>query len=462
MRLLPALPSPVRNRRIRGCPPASRRLSAFLLTLLPTVAAPLAVSAATYHVAPPPAGSDANPGSQAQPWATLQHAADTVSAGDTVLVGTGDYAGAYLTTSGTALLPITFRAAPGASPRVVSDNAITPDGINIEAADHVVIEGFRVQGTTRAGIRAVLCDRVTIRGNDTDQNGRWGIFTGFCDDLLIENNTTSRSVIEHGIYVSNSGDRPVIRGNLIFDNNANGIHMNGDRFAGGDGVISDALVENNIIFGNGEGGGSGINCDGVETSLIRNNLIYDTHASGISLYQIDGGAPSTGNRVFNNTVIVASDGRWALNIQNGSTGNTVRNNIFYSEHGFRGAMSVCSTCLPGFTSNHNVVEDRFTLDDGNTVLTLSQWRTQTGQDSDSRISDPASLFENPSVGDYHLKQGSPALDMGETLADVPTDLEGTPRPVGPAYDAGAYEGVGLVFTDGFEAGNVLAWSSSAP
>ena len=47
----------------------------------------------------------------------------------------------------------------------------------------------------------------------------------------------------------------------------------------------------------------------------------------------------------------------------GSTATTVRNNIFYSEHGFRGAMSVCSTCLTGFTSDHNVVESRFTLDE---------------------------------------------------------------------------------------------------
>ena len=42
--------------------------------------------------------------------------------------------------------------------------------------------------------------------------------------------TTRRTtrIAEHGIYVSNSGDRPIIRGNLVHDNHANGIHMNGD------------------------------------------------------------------------------------------------------------------------------------------------------------------------------------------------------------------------------------------
>ena len=45
---------------------------------------------------------------------------------------------------------------------------------------------------------------------------------------MIENNETSGSAIEHGIYVSNSGDRPIIRNNLSWGNDRNGIHVNGD------------------------------------------------------------------------------------------------------------------------------------------------------------------------------------------------------------------------------------------
>ena len=66
----------------------------------------------------------------------------------------------------------------------------TPDGINLEGADYVTIEGFTVVGMPRAGIRSVLNHHVTIRNNVGDHNGRWGIFTGFSDDLLIENNVT--------------------------------------------------------------------------------------------------------------------------------------------------------------------------------------------------------------------------------------------------------------------------------
>ncbi|MEM8932557.1 MAG: right-handed parallel beta-helix repeat-containing protein [Acidobacteriota bacterium] len=443
------------------------------LTIVSSVAACvvlLAVSpsvADTFHVAPPPTGSDGHPGTEIEPWATLQHAADQVAAGDTVIVHAGDYVGMYLDTSGTASLPIVFRAAPGDRPRVTSDNATTPDGINIEGADHVTIEGFQVDGRGRAGIRAVLCEHVTIRDNHLDANERWGILTGFCDDLLIEGNIATNSIIEHGIYVSNSGDRPVVRGNRLVGNAANGLHMNGDRFAGGDGIISDALVEDNVILDNGTSGGSGINCDGVQNSLIRNNLIHASHASGLSLYQIDGGAPSIGNRVFHNTILVASDGRWGINIQDGSTGNTVKNNIVYSRHGFRGAMSVCASCLTGFVSDHNVVEDRFTLDDGSSVLTLAQWRSATGQDmASAAVADPDALFVDSDAvdleaRDHHLVAGV-AVDFGEVLVDVPTDLDGTARPLGAAPDAGCYEGIGVLFSDGFDAGHADAWSARVP
>jgi hypothetical protein len=116
----------------------------------------------------------------------------------------------------------------------------------------------------------------------------------------------------------------------------------------------------NTIVDNGAGdGGSGINCDGVQDSIIRNNLIHSTHASGISLYRDDGGAPSHRNQVLGNTVLVASDGRWALNVQDDSTGTVVRNNISWSQQSFR-AMDLCAGCLTGFTSNHNLVENRFT------------------------------------------------------------------------------------------------------
>src|SRR5262249_3679998 len=331
--------------------------------------------------------------------------------------------------------PITFRADPGVI--VDTQNPTTADGINLEGASWVVIESFTVTGVPRAGIRSVTNRNVTIRGNTGDLNGRWGILTGFSDDLLIENNTMSRSQAEHGIYVGNSGDRPVIRGNHVWGNNANGIHMNGDLSQGGDGIISGAVVEDNIIHDNGVAGGSGINCDGVQSSIIRNNLLYNNHASGISLYQIDGAQPARNNQILNNTIIEASDARWAINIQNASTGNVVRNNILYNLHSFRGSIDISSDSLPGFVSDSNVLMDRLSID--GTRITLAAWRSTTGQDTHSIIATPAALFVDVAGNDYHLSDTSPARDAGATIANVTDDLEGAPRPQGPAFDIGAYE-----------------------
>jgi parallel beta-helix repeat protein len=446
-------------------------LRAVLVCGLGCVAPALATD---YWVAPPPAGGNGNPGTLAQPWATLQHAADSVGPGDSVTVLAGDYAAFEVTTSGNSGAPILFRAAPGPPVRIVSDVPGRGAGINIEGASWIVIEGFTVENRATVGIRAVLCDRVTIRGNVARDNGRWGILTGCCDDLLIEGNIASGSCIEHGIYVSNSGDRPVIRGNVVESNDKNGIHMNGDQevdcegATAQDGVISEALVEGNLLFDNGHGtctgpsGGSAINCDGVQNSIIRNNLIWNTHASGISLYQIDGGAPATGNRVIGNTIHVASNGRWAVNIQDGSTGNTVVGNTLYSDHANRGALAACASCLPGLVSNRNAVEDRFSADGDSTSITLAAWRTATGQDLQSVLAAPAALYVDPANGDYHLKPASPALDLAPVLADLTRDLEGAPRPQGASSDAGAFEGTGALFRDDCESGSFLRWSAWAP
>ena len=426
-----------------------RRCTTWLVMFLLAGAAWVA-DAATYYVAPPPAGNDAHAGTLAQPWATLQHAADAVQPGDTVRVRAGNYAGGYFTTSGTVALPITLAAYPGEVPAITADNPTTPDGINLEGASYMIVQGFTVNNRTRTGIRAVTCNHVTIRDNSMDGNGVWGILTGFCDDLLIENNVTSHSVQQHGIYVGNSGDRPVIRGNVVFGNSGNGIHMNGDISQGGDGIISNATVEDNILYDNGVSGGSGINMDGVQNSLIRNNLLYDNHASGISLYRIDGGGPSTGNQVLNNTVLEASDGRWALNVQDGAINNTVRNNIFYNDHSFRGSVSISTDSLPGFSSDYNVVMSRFTTDGGDTILTLAQWQAM-GQDLHSLIATPAQLFVDATNDNYQLSSTSPAADAGQTLASVPTDIVSIARPQGPGYDIGAYERpVDEIFKNGFE------------
>ena len=50
-----------------------------------------------------------------------------------------------------------------------------------------------------------------------------------------------------------------------------GIHINGDISEGGVGLVTHALIEGNRIYNNGQ---NGINADGLQSSVIQNNLIY--------------------------------------------------------------------------------------------------------------------------------------------------------------------------------------------
>ncbi|MGH7599444.1 MAG: right-handed parallel beta-helix repeat-containing protein, partial [bacterium] len=389
------------------------------------------LSAATYHVAT--TGNDANLGTASQPWRTIAYAATKVVAGDIVLIHPGIYnGGIVVNTSGTAVAPIVFRA--NGAGVIIEGSGGTRDAFFISEADHAIVEGLTIRRANRAGLRISLSDSVFVRDCTFADNGRWGVFTNFSNYTLIENCETYGAVDEHGIYISNSSDYPIIRGNVIHHNRANGIHLNGDLSQGGDGIISHGLIEGNIIYENGVGGGSGINMDGVTDTIVRNNLLYDNHASGISVYQIDGGSGSKNNRLLNNTIIMPADGRWAINIPDlDDTGNKIFNNILFSSHGFRGSILIPTANLAGFESDYNIIVDRFSIDGGNSMISLTAWKA-LGHDAHSFIATPAQLFVNPAAQDYRLKAGSPAIDVGITLNDVLKDLTGLSRPVGRAFD----------------------------
>jgi len=410
-----------------------------LITLLSLLAQSFAGAQTTYYVSE--SGSNNNSGLTPQTaFETLQYVADMVSAGDSVLVLEGNYVGFDMRTDGNQNFPIVFKAIES-NVVIYERNSVTPDGINIENAFWIVIDGFEVKDQPRAGIRAAVSDFITIKNNYCHNNQRWGIFTGFTDDLTVENNTCSYSTEEHGIYVSNSSDRPIIRNNHSFNNNGCGIHMNGDISMGGDGIISNAIVEGNILHDNGYGGGSAINMDGVQNTEIFNNLIYNNHATGIAMYQIDGGDASKNNKVYNNTIIQPAEGRWCIISVNGSTGNTLYNNILINHHNFRGSIAIDATSAIGFVSDYNVLVNRLSDDDGNSNITLSQWQS-LGYDLHSMIADPEEqIFVDNTIGNYHLLQNAQAVDAGTNLV-LPTvfeDLDNIQRPQGGGFDIGCYE-----------------------
>jgi parallel beta-helix repeat protein len=369
-------------------------------------------------------GSDgAGDGSAARPYREIRKALERIQPGDTIMVAAGQYQGFTLRDlKGTAAKAITIKAAgPKVEILPTTDRSDNRDTLYLDGCSYIVIDGFRSFRANRAGIRLEGSDHITVRNCVFGNSGCWGIFTGHCDDLLIENNECYGSVKEHGIYVGNSGDRPVIRGNRSHDNSGCGIHMNADLGCGGDGIISGARVEDNIIYGNGRKGGSGINMDGVQESLIRNNLLYDNHATGICGFRINGAAGPKGLKIINNTVIMAKDARYALQFGQTAGPCIVRNNILYSLNPVRGGLAYGVTAdAAAVDSDGNLFAKEvpvIALNDWQTRLSLGQWQAK-GYERHSGVGTAADLFVAPAANDYRLAPNSPAIGKGLPLDKI--------------------------------------------
>jgi len=428
--------------------PKTRRL--FLEQLEPRLAL------SSYYVSP--TGNDNNAGTLAAPFQTLQQGASVLLPGDILNVEAGTYAGfvcgwdstgLYGSISGTSAAPITIRkdpSAPVGSVVINSRNNKTPDGIDFEpgppSCSYITIDGFTVTNDgsiSSYGIRATQGTNITITNCNVSGVGATGIFTSFVDHALVTNNVSNNNG-EHGFYLSNSPNFAIVRNNTASGNVSAGIQFNADISQGPPGIATNNIIDSNILFNNGTAGAAAINLDGFQNGIVENNLIYNEHSTGIVLYDGDAAQGSINNVIVNNTVLVASDGRWCVNINTGSTGNTLFNNIFYNASS-NGTITIDSTSMTGFVSDHNVVLNLFQNNGANE--TLAQWQSQTGQDKNSIISTPAALFVNPAANNYQELATSPSVNAGvSSLAghNAPTvDIVGTTRPQGSGWDIGAYE-----------------------
>ncbi len=394
----------------------------------------------SYYVSP--SGNDTNPCSAASPCREIRRALTLVQPGDVVHVADGSYLGFTADSiSGTATNPITILAqGTNACVQATTDRSDNRDNILITFCQFLVIDGLNSTNAPRSGMRIDTSPAITVRNGHYGNNATWGIFTDFSDDTLLENNECFGSVAQHGIYISNSSQRPILRNNRCHDNAGAGIHMNADASQGGIGLTTNAIVENNIIYNNGTLGGAGINMDGVQDSIVRNNLLYNNHASGIALFQIDGAQGPAGDLVAHNTIDMAADGRWALDVASSAGPNTVRNNILYNRNPGHGGIDYQSALDAADTdSDYNLFGGTCTVttNDGDAHFTLAQWQA-LGHELHSSCADISNVVVNPLV-DYHLKMNSPAIDAGLTLTNVTTDIEWLTRPAGKSSDIGAYE-----------------------
>jgi hypothetical protein len=408
-------------------------------------------------------GDDAADGSAASPWATVQHAANSLAPGDIAYLGDGvaatqesDFTAVVnLPRSGAAGGPIALVAMPGADVQV--GNPAVSRGFHNWGIDrngytgHWVIAGLRITAGETClplgeGSRAVGNELTAPQGNG--QQGciySDGSHVAVLGNELHDVGAPDCSKLYHTVYLTGprTDDPPrlptvvdrEVAWNWFHDNDANrainayseqaysafveGIHVHhnlvvdqrGDGIMLGYYVTGDNRIHDNVIVR------AGLGPEWVDD--------ISSHA-GIRLYPGHEEAPATVHLVHNTVV----DSGYARAIE--ASGNLlvddalatleIRNNVFVAG------------------SEPNVV-------DGSVELPAGAWTNLWSGDAPAW--DGAAISGEPGFVDaagldFHLAQGSPAVDAGDpsALEVAPADMDGVVRPQGAAPDLGAFEYVG--------------------
>lgn len=209
-------------------------------------------------------------------------------------------------------------------------------------------------------------------------------------------------------------------GNHVHDS-PRGCQSNGGITTGGNTEVIGNLIEN---IGSGTPGGCNL-FHGIYANtndIIQNNIIINTpNGSGIHAWH-----DTTHMTVVNNTVIGAGADGILIGSDTGSnTGGYIANNI-------------------SVNNNRNGLSETGTAQ-GNTFVNNLTFNNKAGRESFSNNTkssggiDADPLFVNQAGNDYHLQQGSPAIDKGTSNQAPANDYDGKPRPQGAGIDIGAME-----------------------
>ncbi len=247
-----------------------------------------------------------------------------------------------------------------------------------------------------------------------------------CNDGIIQGNTFDPA--SYAIYLMH-GNGNVIRGNDIRNTSKYSVHIYDEDKYSSTGEphpkITNLLVENNVI--DASQSRSGIVISGGDYSkppieingvLIRNNVISGNATGGITL-QGDGWIKNI--EIYNNTLYGNPGGGIWISPDKQAQNVAIINNIL-SDNG----------------SSHLSANGKVTHLVVRRNLYWGPASVGSGvNDSSPVVGNP--LFENAVAGDFRLTDGSVAIDKGESLAKVTNDRDGKKRPIGSAYDIGAYE-----------------------
>jgi len=358
-----------------------------------------------------------NDGSLDLPWATLAHAMRQAQPGDTIYVRGGTYdEGEIWISSGFGMGGrngkfVTIIAYPGEEP--IFNN---PSRSMMIGTQYVRIEGLHFhQKRISVGYEGnKMSEHIEIINNCFEGGYNPHIYF-MCNKGLIQGNTFTNSG-SYCLYIMH-GDSNIIRDNYCTGMGMYGIHVydeNKYQYVGENNPsITNLIIENNYISGSqtragiiisaGESSSKGIEIDGV---TIRNNVITNNAGAGIAMYYYG----SIRNvDVFNN-VIYGNDRGIHISADN-IKDIRIKNNIF----AFNRQSQIEASHVNNLVVTHNLYWQPAAVGSG-------------AVDSYAVYGDP--LFVNANGNDFHIREGSPAINAG---VDVGLPYNGV------APDIGAFE-----------------------
>jgi hypothetical protein len=407
--------------------------SAFLVLLVITVGpVPPGSAGETYYVSP--AGSDGNSGSQNSPWGTVEYAARKARAGDTIFVRGGTYQEGEIwlrAEYGHGGAPgkfLTIKAYPGEIPVFV--NKRRPFIID---CDYIRIEGLHFKNGKSIGAGGPRRTAIQLVNNSFTGSGYgWAAIDAGGTNILLEGN---RCDIEgntvgtqgHCYYISHGSDI-TIRNNVAKGMTGYGIHVFDQRRSGDppdfERLIKHVIIEGNVTSHSQKRSGiilAAYDHARIEDVIVRNNVSFNNPDSGIYIPGIVSNA-----KIYNNTL--SGNGETALLIYGKTreiTNVEIKNNIFDLTDSPSRAFHVFNK------------EENPSLVLQNNLYWPKPARLNKLSDPSPVVGDPR--FVKLGERDFHLLQGSAAIDKGIPVSEVPVDKDGVKRPQGAAWDLGAFE-----------------------
>ncbi|MDF3055901.1 MAG: Concanavalin A-like lectin/glucanase [Rariglobus sp.] len=322
-------------------------------------------------------------------------------------------------------------------------------GVHANNSDGIRLLNSRMSYHEGDGIYVQNCDNTEVTANEIDHlfdsggdngpdciqlNGLKGTLNNFIvKDNVVRRETTTTN---KGCIIVERGTGGLISGNRVYKG-AFGIAI----------YTNDTVVEYNYLEGIGNNSALRMWENRAQTNVtLRYNIVNTCQHTGLVVgNSTNTSTPMTNIRIYNN---VFYNTQWGVTVSVPVSGE-FKNNIIWATWNVRYAVS---SIIAGqtFVSDNNIIQTRGTSTMvswlGTGYNSMATYQAASGQDASSLTVSPA--WVAAASGDFHLLNGSPAINAGAALGAT-TDFDGNPVPQSGVTDIGPFEYGGLLAYEGF-------------